>query len=713
MTGCVDFRVTSIRKLDQNHSIFAGVELSQDNRIKSGKEIVVVSASSDILPMLPARGQHWRVTGQMTKCAHEHNGFYVTELCFDGPDKCEITLPNTGEQFIQFIAKEPDFRGIGEVKAREIWQAFGPDIYRVLGNRDEQALRSLLTENSAQVLIEGYEKYENLKLANWFAEHKIPASVTQRLFKYHKNSSADAIAENPYRLTSFGVAFDKVDALAKESFNISGDDQRRLVAAIECALQIHVSKGHTVATDRDLFPTLSRLLHSEELANDAIRSGFEQAVFVLNKETSEYHPTAMYVMEQVVAKRFNWLAQQSRWKDEYEDVFDDALDGLYHVLTPQQATAVIMALKNSISCITGGAGTGKTTALRTIMRAYHLLDFNIHAVALSGRAAKRLHESTGFETSTIAKFLRQEPVEKNDNILVIDEASMLDLATVYRLVTHVNPNTRFLLVGDPNQLPPIGAGLVLGDVVKARSITTTELDIVKRQKGSTGIPEYSLRIQRGEMPEHLSINNIHFHEVTGDDIALKCVELYANAPADSQIIGATYKALHGGIDRINDQCQTILNPASQRLEFEQYGQRHYLDLRQNDPVIFTQNNYDAGVQNGTLGILESVGQTEKHYGKVILDTGKEIELTASLLDSIKLGYAISLHKAQGSQFKRVIVALNNSKLIDRAWLYTAITRSEVELHIVGSRRVFEEAIVRESAIRLRRTGLHALLKGIT
>ncbi len=175
-------------------------------------------------------------------------------------------------------------------------------------------------------------------------------------------------------------------------------------------------------------------------------------------ETDNYHPTAMYVMEQAVAKRFKSLAQQDEWKDKYEVVFDEAIEGNYYVLTRRQADAVIMALKYGISVITGGAGTGKTTALRTIMRAYDLIGYNIHAVALSGRAAKRLHESTGFDTSTIAKFLRQEPIEKGKNILIVDEASMLDLPTAYRLITHIDPSTRILLIGDPNQLPPIGAG---------------------------------------------------------------------------------------------------------------------------------------------------------------------------------------------------------------------------------------------------------------
>ncbi|HAW8069587.1 TPA: AAA family ATPase, partial [Escherichia coli] len=162
-------------------------------------------------------------------------------------------------------------------------------------------------------------------------------------------------------------------------------------------------------------------------------------------------------------------------------------------LTKKQIEAVTTCLDNAVSCITGGAGTGKTTVLRTALRAYHQMGFEIHAVALSGRAAMRLHESIGFITSTIAKLLRREPIEPSSDqpkhLLVIDEASMIDLPTMYRLVNHIHPSVRIIFTGDPDQLPPIGCGKVLADIVLSKAIANTMLDIVKRQKGSTGIPE--------------------------------------------------------------------------------------------------------------------------------------------------------------------------------------------------------------------------------
>ncbi|GBL05203.1 AAA family ATPase [Glaciecola sp. KUL10] len=201
-------------------------------------------------------------------------------------------------------------------------------------------------------------------------------------------------------------------------------------------------------------------------------------------------------MENVIAKRLKALARQ---KDLYGDNANSAycsvVSDLPYDLTKKQSEAVAMCLDNSVSCITGGADTGKTTVLRTALNAFHRMGFEIHAVALSGRAAMRLHESIGRMTSTIAKLLRGEPIaptpEQQKHHLVIDEASMIALPTMYRPINHTHPSVRFVFTGDPDQLPPFGCGKVLYDIVRSKAVDYTKLDIVKHQDGSTGIPEYS------------------------------------------------------------------------------------------------------------------------------------------------------------------------------------------------------------------------------
>jgi len=257
---------------------------------------------------------------------------------------------------------------------------------------------------------------------------------------------------------------------------------------------------------------------------------------------------------------------------------------------------------------------------------------------------------------------------------------MIDLPTMYRLVNHIHPSVRIIFTGDPDQLPPIGCGKVLADVVLSRAIANTMLDIVKRQEGSTGIPEYSKLINQGIVPEKLSTGAIHFHETTKSNIAHVCCDLYQQSPENSRVMAPT-KAL---VADINKLTQEAVNPNGNRLEFEMHGERFFQNLRLNDAILFTQNHYDKGIQNGSLGTLTSVESSGESYGEVTLDTGDMVEVTQSVLDCMELGYAITLHKAQGSQFPRIIIALQKGKIVDRAWLYTAITRAESEIHIVGS-----------------------------
>ncbi len=707
MNQAINLRVTGIWQNNDKGVVFAGVPLS-GYKIASAKQIVVVKSKPEILPMQPVTGQHWSVVGSVEEKPVERNGFMIIELHIE-PTKCIVTLPETGENFIKFIAKERDFKGIGEVKARELWQLYGKGIYAILEHQETDKLQGIISDLSVQSLFVGYRKYANLKHAHWFAEHNIPPAVTQRLFKHHQENAVDAIKDNPYKLLTFGMTFVAVDTIARRKFNIRVDDERRLIGAVECALMQRVSKGHTLATHRELKPLVSKLVGNKPLATRALSCSHVGGAFIYG-EHGTYHPTGMLVMEHVVAKRLLKLKAVNEWGHSQDNAYFVATKDLPFPLTEKQVEAVICAIRNAVACITGGAGTGKTTVLRTVLRGYHHLGYSIKSVALSGRAAMRMYESTGFASSTIAKFLREEPLlEGAKNLVVIDEASMVDIATMYRIVTHISSDTRLLFVGDPNQLPPIGAGLVLADIVKSGVLNNTELNIVKRQDGSTGIPEYTKLVQEGIVPPALSTGNIRLHEVSQQNVTNKAVELYMQSPESSRIIGATYKPQHGGIDIINSRCQELCNPAGKRLEFDLYGQQHYLDIRLGDPVIFTANDYEAGVQNGTLGKLISVAQTEEHFGVVEIDTGAEVRLTQSLLDSIRSAYAISLHKAQGSQFPRVIIPLTKTRMIDRSWFYTALTRAESEIELVGPRGILVAAIGRLGATDVRQTYLSVLL----
>jgi len=710
-------RVTSVPLQTSNYVIFKGVPLKKDSyRTHSGKYFVTVKTRPEELPVLPVVGQHWSVSGTCKIDDVVSGDHLMRQHTYESPERLECSLPEDGEPLIKFIAKEKDFKGIGESKARALWALLGGDFHSILQSntpKSRERLKGVLSEESIEALFAGYAKYRNLRYCNWMSERKIPSGVQQRLLKHHGEQSIHVIQDNPYLLVGFGMAFHDIDRMLElkcSEFKVMKADHKRLSAALEIAIRKVVEKGHTYAAHARLRPHLKQLLKDDELVSQAFRAGHDKAQFILNPQSGTYHPTAQLIMENVVAKRLIALVSQKDLFDEKAyKAFDEALKDLPYELTQKQSEAVSVCLDNVVSCITGGAGTGKTTVLRTALSSYGALGFEIHAVALSGRAAMRLHESIGLPTKTIAALLKGDAIEPTKehihHLLVIDEASMIDLPTMYRLVNHLDPSVRVIFTGDPDQLPPIGCGKVLADIVQSGAIANTMLEIVKRQEGSTGIPEYSKLVNTGVVPEQLSMGNIHFHEAQKNDIAKVCCELYTASPENSRVIAPT-KALVAEINRL---AQDAVNPTGQRLRFEMHGDQFYLDLRMNDAILFTQNQYDKGIQNGSLGTLTSVEGSADVFGEVTLDTGEKIEVNQAVLDCMELGYAITLHKAQGSQFPRVIIALQKGRIVDRAWLYTAITRAEAEVHIIGRKEDFLTIVRNPSNAHLRNSFLRELL----
>ncbi|MCC2607931.1 AAA family ATPase [Planctobacterium marinum] len=709
-------RVTSIPYCSSKMVIFSGVPLEKNSyKTNSGKYYVTIKANPDEIPVQPTLGQHWSVKGLRSIEEMETGDYMMQQHTYESPEHIECSLPETGEQLIRFIAKEADFKGIGESKARALWKLLGKNFHSTVKKDTPDSrgrLRNVLSEDSVNALFAGYAKYKNLAYCNWMTDHKIPASIQQRLLKHHGEDSIEAIKQNPYVLIGFGMSFSDIDILVKEDrFEVTDCDHRRLSAALEASIRKEIEKGHTYTTQAILRPYLTKLLKDKELVAKAFKAGHDKAQYILNPDTGTYHPTAQLLMENVVARRLRAVAcLNNLYDNDANAAFVSAVSELPYGLNEKQFEAVTTCLDHAASCITGGAGTGKTTVLRTVLRTYHQMGFEIHAVALSGRAALRLHESIGFSTSTIAALLRDGPVEPNlrqpKHLLVIDEASMIDLPTMYQLVNHIHQSVRIIFTGDPDQLPPIGCGKVLADIVDSRVIANTKLKIVERQEESTGIPEYSLLINDGIVPNKLSTGAIHFHETAKSDIAKVCCGLYKQSPESSRIMAPT-KAL---VAEINKLTQEDVNSNGSMLEFELHGEQFYQNLRLNDAILFTQNHYDKGVQNGSLGTLTSVEASGDIYGEVTLDTKDRVEITQSLLDCMGLGYAITLHKAQGSQFPRVIIALQKGKIVDKAWLYTAITRAELEIHIVGSSDDFRDITTTDSNSHKRNSYLVELLR---
>ncbi|MCC9661467.1 ATP-dependent RecD-like DNA helicase [Pseudoalteromonas sp. MB41] len=719
-------RVTNVYQSDETYVSFSGVPLSvQAKKNRQNKKIIFIKTPSSCVPIEPSLGQHWKVTGNVeTRKFTSENNFKITQDHYVKPEKIEIVLPTTAEHFALFIGKNPSFRGISQSKAKEVWDTFGNEIYQILDDRNDERLKEILSKAKINTLVSGYRQYSNLKYTTWFSELGIPLHVQQRLIKYHDHESIIQLKDNPYLLTKLGMKFNAVDSIAQERFSIENDDIRRIISAFEQALKRHERQGHTVAHRADLKPKLQKLLKSETLASESFQRVLKAStdkVLVYNKELETYQSTACFIKEKAIALRIKYLVNLEL--SEYERnrakaAFRHALSSVSFKLTLGQCRAVYKALRNKVCVVSGGAGTGKTTVLKAILAGYEILGITSHCAALSGRAAKRLQESTEQVSMTITRLLMKKPIEPDlidsskQNALVLDESSMIDITTMFKLINHIHPDTRILFVGDPKQLPPIDSGLVLNDIINSHRVAISWLDIVKRHDEDTGIPEYSLSISNGVLPPSLTTGNITFHCVADNEINQKCLELYKLNTSDSRITSAVYKKEYGGIDSLNRLLQGELNSLNEHLTFVLMGQTHKLPIKRGDPVIFTKNNIDSGVQNGTLGTLISLA-TKNHLGEVLIDASDDvIKLNHELLNTIEPAYSISLHKAQGSQFRRVIIPLNGSNLIDRNWLYTAITRAEVEAHLVGPKSFFEKAIHKEGATEKRKTGLRYILNSL-
>ena len=710
-------RVTSAGYQTEDAHIFRAVAVNGDGDNLSARKYYVVKAVDTILPMMPAIGQLWKIAVSSYKEREIKRGEAQLAEVFIEARKTRIIVPETENLFTRYIQSDSAFVGVGERLARRIWVKFNKGVYDLLENKNAERLMECrgITERIANSLIEGWERYENLKQIAWFDQHDIPSGVARTIIKHHKANAIEAIQADPYRLISFGLKFADADKLAIEKFGFRKDDYIRFSGAIEQALHSRMMEGHTVSRHEHLLPAIQVLLGSHELAVEALKAGYEHTAFILS-EQGNFHAVGQWIMEQVVARRFAKLATRQVWSSHYDKALDSALSTLSFPLTKKQHEAVISALSHGISVIAGGAGTGKTTVLNVVLRAYLKLGTDIRAMALSGRAAKRITEATGFPSQTITGFIRsldENPLSER-SLIVIDEASMIDLASMFKLVNLAKGRCRFLLVGDPKQLAPISAGLVLHDVVDV--IPTVTLDIVKRQKGATGIPEFTRMIVEKKVPEASMFNdNIVFHPCPAKDINDKVAQLYQQQPDDTQIIAAKY-AGRGGIDVINQLCQSACNPNGKKLRFNLNGASKYLDIREGDPVIFVQNHWDKGVQNGSLGKLINIGcpqatveDGEIALADVVIDTGETIALTLDLIDSIRAAYAITLHKAQGSQFRRVIIPVTSHKMLDNAWIYTALTRAEIKIEIVGNFKDFSASIYRYSDADKRDTYLKDML----
>lgn len=697
-------RVATVRKQTPGRTVFTGKELDAEGRVVDGRAYVLVTAPQSVFGTLVEPGQWWTLEGDTASRDVEVNGFRLTEISLTAKTATMQRL--SGEHLVMYLARTPAFAGIGMVKARRLWDALGDALYDVLDKGDVATLSRYLSADVATNAVSAWALSGNSQALKWLQSLRLDVTIGRKVLEFLGPATEERLSEDPYRLLSFCATWKQVDEIARKTFGVRADDPRRIQGAIEEACYAAFAQGHTSVLRADLRTRLARLLGpgSWTAANEALDQGLANGSFVIGPYGVQ--PLGAAAMEGVVARFLakNIEPRPEIPEDDLHGLIDDYERAESMHLNGEQRLAVGLANRHPVAVITGGAGVGKTTVLKAIHKVYEQANTRIIQIALAGRAAKRMQDATGKPASTVASFIRQtKPGDlESPTVVVIDEASMLDIISMAAICERLGPDTRLLLLGDPAQLMPVGPGLVLHALVKVPSVPQVELKSVRRYGGA--ILAAAQRVRKGSWPALPSDieQPICFLASSCDEneLATLVVDLYGLDPTSTQVL-VSKKNGAGGASLINAIAQqrfarttapvlTLANEAT--------------GLHVGDTVLCTRNMWDRGLQNGSMGVIASIDNTPTEQldsaghsmgwslAWVEWDDGVTRPIVEEMLDDITLGYAVTVHKGQGSQWKRIIVPVVPGRGLDRAMLYTAITRAESQVILVGDEAAAREAV---------------------
>lgn len=616
---------------------------------------------------------------------------------------------NSGNTLVRHLAEDPAFEGIGYATASRLWETFGERLYAVLGNGDVERLTTVLSRERAEALAQAWKaKLAEGDVVVWLDEHRFDARLAKKIVRLWGEHAAAKLRVTPYVMMAL-ADWNVVDAAGRQL----GVDERapqRLVAAVEAALYDRLERHHTWTHHRDLVAEVRRLLKcTTTMVEEAIDLAVQERAAIAVGDG--FQAAGAHMMERYVADRIRTMLEEPVMGDLIAREVSttelgswlDASKDLGVMLDAEQREAVRIAVQQRCGIIRGGAGVGKTTVLRAIARACTAFGRTVHMMALAGRAAVRIREATGWPATTIAAFLKgveaQSVALGPESVVVVDEASMLDLPTAYRVLRHLPDGCRLVLVGDPGQLPPIGFGLVLHALIDRREIPAVELTKVYRQTEATGIPAVAQAVRAGRLPSLPGIAGQVRHGVAHLQIEKAATEDIVDIVADlggfteDLRILCAVKAGSVGTEALNRRLHDIFAVGKPR-----HPTKHFAE---GEPVMFLRNDYRLDLRNGSLGRVVGIdGATLQ----VDFD-GFTHDLGGRVLDDLTLAYAITVHKAQGSSFQRVVIPVQATRLLDRSLVYTAITRATDLAVLVGDREVLRSCLERSAHAERRETAL--------
>ena len=745
ITGYVDHII--YRKQENGYTVFV--------LVSEGDEITCVGNLGQI-----DQGDYLQVEGE--EVSHAIYGSQIKVNSY------RIVPPSDADSMERYLGSGA-IKGVGPALAKRIVKKFGDDTFRIIEEEPERLIEIKgISERIARQISEQMDEKKGMREAMIFLQqYGISNALAVKIYDTYGMNIYQVMKENPYRLAEdiHGIGFKMADEIAAK-IGIRTDSDFRIRSGILYTLLLASVEGHVYLPKEILLRNTAIMLQLPEevvevqLANLAMDKKLvikreEERVFVY---ASTYYYAelncARMLIELDSAVDYFPTEEERHQEESFREQIGKKLTRLEHNLNLEldelQRLAVVESILHGVFLLTGGPGTGKTTTINMIIRYFEQEGLDIYLAAPTGRAAKRMTEATGFEARTIHRLLelngsleedgRKASFGKNqDNpleadVVIIDEMSLVDLPLFHALLKAIMPGTRLILVGDVNQLPSVGPGQVLRDIMRPEVFPMVTLQKIFRQAGESDIVVNAHHINRGEqialdnkskdffLLERSDVNVIYKHMI--QLIKDKLPGYVSATPYDIQVLTPMRKG-HLGVEILNTILQQYLNPPDNRKKEHQQGDTIY---REGDKVMQIRNNYQLewevlskygipidkgmGVFNGDMGLIREIREASSEV-VVEYDEGRRVTYPFSLLEELELSYAITIHKAQGSEYPAVIMPLLNGPrmLFNRNLLYTGITRARSCVTILGSRDTVREMIANESENR-RYTSLAARIREI-
>ena len=695
-----------------------------------------------LLPPSPG-GREFLLTGEMKQHPTYGEQFAIATY--------EERMPTTVTGIEGFLSSGL-LKGVGKKTAKLIVNAFGEDTFNILEKEPHRLLEvEGIGEKRLETIREAFTAHrEFAQVTLFFQQFSIEQSYAMKLYKVYGGETIAAVQENPYRLVDevFGIGFRRADRIAVK-MGVSPDDEKRIKAALRYVLWFYVNEGHVFVPQNELCEKTAELLeiNRENVYEQLVALAFDGLVRIdILEERPVVYLMPYFQAEQNVSLNLSALvnADLKAISGDGEALIRQAESDRGESLTDNQKFAIMASLTNGVSVITGGPGTGKTTIINTLIYILQKSGLTTAIAAPTGRAAKRITETGGLPASTIHRLLEYYYSEDEDEMrfgknsenpldydaVIIDEASMIDLMLMNGLLRAILPGTRLILVGDGDQLPPVGAGNVLRDILDSEMIYSVKLTEIFRQGRESLIVTNAHKINRGEYPDCNEKEKDFFlmqrkteKEMleTIKDLCYRRLPGYythRNPIRDIQVLTPVRKGLLGSIN-LNLALQGIWNPPSPEKTEKKIGERTF---REQDKVMQIRNNYQLewkriedfkegqGVFNGDVGFIHNIDLDSQQL-TVIFDENKYATYDFAGLDELELAYAVTVHKSQGSEFPIVVMPISwfPQMLATRNLLYTAVTRGREAVVLVGSENRMN-AMVDNNQITKRYSGLSLRLK---